>query len=105
MALGLSTRMSLPGVQSLLARLDADTMLQPSELASLDMPLLLFWGAQDDLLGEEHLDFFRLHMPDHTEILQPTGYGHAPFLDDRKGFVEAIRPFIEARLAPARGGS
>ncbi len=74
-------RLSRPGVRRLLADTRPSDLLSPVELSRLSMPLMLVWGAQEQLLPPSHLAFFRRHLPGHTRHEAPASFGHAPFLD------------------------
>ncbi len=102
LAWGARARMASPSVRELLTRVQKQHLLHPSEVGSLSAPIMLFWGVADDVLPHHTRDFFRTHLPAHTLFLEPEGYGHAPYLDSTRGFIEAMQAWLsEHRLAAA----
>jgi pimeloyl-ACP methyl ester carboxylesterase len=86
-------RVQRPSVKQLIESISSAPMLAPEELSELAMPIQLYWGQDDDILGAEHLDFYRAHLPAQTEVLTPEGQGHAPFLEDLDGFLAPVLDF------------
>lgn len=99
-AWGVRARMASPPIQELLGRVRERHMLQEAELQGLSAPVMLFWGVGDEVLPARVRDFFRTHLPPHTFVYEPEGYGHAPYLDSTRGFIEAVQAWLqEASLA------
>ena len=61
----------------------------------LAQPVMTFWGEGDEILPQQVRDFFRTHLPPHTHWLEPAGYGHAPYLDSTRGFIEAVQEWLD----------
>lgn len=80
-AWGVGVRLRKPSIRALLAEIDEDDVLCPSDLAALRMPVLLLWGERDRLLPASHLAFFRRHLPAHAVIDVVPGMGHALHLE------------------------
>jgi pimeloyl-ACP methyl ester carboxylesterase len=93
LAVGVRARLGRPAVRTLIERARIDTLLDPGELTALRMPIRLIWGAQDRLLPPSHRDFFVRHLPRHTRVEIPTGFGHAPYLDHPDDVAELVRRF------------
>jgi pimeloyl-ACP methyl ester carboxylesterase len=93
LAWGIRARMSRPSVRSLVNRISTADLLEPNELQGLQMPILLVWGQDDEILDSEHLDFYRSHLHEHTELHTPEGMGHSPFLDKLEHFVGLLLDF------------
>lgn len=92
----LRARLARPPLRALLARIRAEHLLRAEELAALPCPTLLLWGAQERVLPEAHLEFFRRHMPPGALVERPPGWSHAP-LQARPAEVAArLRAFAEA---------
>ncbi len=90
---GIRGRANRPSIQELVAQIRIDDLLSAEELSDLQMPILLYWGQDDEILNAQHLDFYRANLPAHTEVLTPAGMGHAPFLDSNRRFLEHIMDF------------
>ena len=95
LAWGVRARADRPSIRALVNRISRKDLLAPDELTDLKMPILLYWGQDDEILPEEHLNFYRSHLPSHTEVYTPQGMGHAPFLDSVGRFLEPVIEFCE----------
>ena len=91
-----------PAVQEILASATPEHAPTPAELGSLAMPVLLVWGRSERLLPASALAWFRAHLPPHTVIEEPEGFGHAPQLE-QPGRV-AARTLDFARACVGSGG-
>jgi pyruvate dehydrogenase E2 component (dihydrolipoamide acetyltransferase) len=87
-----SSAMSAEACSGILDALSEPDFLRDSELAMLNAPLRLLWGAHDRLLPAGTLDFFRRALP-RAEVVVLEGSGHLPHL-------EAPRELARALLAP-----
>lgn len=94
---GVRSRVMAPGPRQLVAQLRPEDQLRPSDLSDLSVPVLVFWGRDDGVLGPEQLAFFRRHLPPHAVITTPQGYGHAPYLDSTAGFASRVIRFLEVQ--------
>ena len=101
LAAGVQRRMRAPGPRHLVSQVQPDDMLQPEELSSLAVPILMVWGREDEVLRRSHLAFFRRHLPDHAVITTPPRMGHVPYLDDIRGFVQLIERFLATLQGPS----
>jgi pimeloyl-ACP methyl ester carboxylesterase len=81
LAWGARARLRRRSVRELIDRTSPRELLHPAELRGLPMPITLVWGGREHLLPPSHAAFFRRHLPDHTRLLSPPTFGHAPFLD------------------------
>jgi len=70
-----------PSMQELLATASNADAPAPEALASLDMPILLVWGRSERLLPQTHFEYFARHLPHHSIIERPFGFGHCPHFD------------------------
>jgi pimeloyl-ACP methyl ester carboxylesterase len=93
LAVGVRARLGRPAVRTLIERARIETLLDPSELAALRMPIRMVWGAQDHLLPPAHREFFIRHLPHHARVDTPPSFGHAPFLDHPDEVAELVRRF------------
>ena len=103
LAWGVRARASRPSIRALVNRISRKDLLVPDELSELTMPILLYWGQDDEILAGDHLNFYRSHLPGHTQVHTPQGMGHAPFLDSVTRFLEPVIEFCE-RLPQADSG-
>ncbi|MBL8923621.1 MAG: alpha/beta hydrolase [Myxococcaceae bacterium] len=93
-AWGLRRQLRRPEVEAILAAATREQLLKPEELAALSHPILFVWGKAERLLPARHLDFFRSHLPPHAHVVEPTGWGHSPFLDDGAGLARQLIDFV-----------
>jgi pimeloyl-ACP methyl ester carboxylesterase len=102
-AWGVRRQFQNPDVRALLATTSPADLLRPEQLSALRMPVLLMWGKDERILPRPHLDYFRRHLPEHTRIEEPEGFGHAPYLDDADSVARRILAFTADvhELAPA----
>ncbi len=71
--------------------------LTPEVLGALEVPVLLLWGESDRLLPSESLDYFRAHLPPHSEIHLVKGFGHVPQMERPGELVSHLVRFADAR--------
>ena len=94
-AMGLRRYFRLPQTLAVLEGMALSQLFTPAQLSSLQMPVLLLWGAAERILPASHLKFFVDHLPKHAVIERPANWGHSPFLDDPRGFARRIVKFEE----------
>lgn len=70
--------------------------LTPEVLGGLKMPVLLLWGESDKLLPSESLDYFRAHLPPHSQIQLVKGFGHVPQMERPGELVSHLSRFADA---------
>lgn len=97
-AWGARIRMKRPEIREFVEAIATEHLLDAEELAGLNVPTLIFWGADDEVLPVECLEFFREHLPE-ARVWEPPGYGHAPYLDHLKRFVGVMEGFLHAHPA------
>lgn len=100
-AWGVGVRLRRPSIQSLLAEVDEHDLLRPSDLASLRMPILLMWGALDQLLPASHLAFFREHLPAHAVVDLIADRGHALHIEAPALVADRVLAFWQAMQSGA----
>lgn len=93
LAWGMRARFDQPGVKDLLRLARSEDLLQPEELATLSMPVLLLWGLEERLFGDREYAFFRDNLPGHAVVERPERFGHAPFLDRPRALATRIEQF------------
>lgn len=81
--------MSAESCQGPLNALHQADFLREEELASLRAPLRLVWGAQDRLLPEGTLDFFRRALP-RAELVVLDRAGHLPHIEAPRALARAL---------------
>ncbi|MEQ1501211.1 MAG: alpha/beta fold hydrolase [Myxococcota bacterium] len=82
-----------PVLRAWLADVTDDDFLRPDELAGLATPVRVVWGRQERILPDRARGFWRDHLPSHAELLEPEGFGHTPFLDDRRWTASEVLRF------------
>jgi pimeloyl-ACP methyl ester carboxylesterase len=90
-----------PHLRELIEALHDAEMFRAEQLAQLQVPTLLLWGASDRLMPASAREFFRHHLPPSTHFEELPNIGHSPHLEDPRGFAERVREF--GRNATAMG--
>ncbi len=101
-ASGLRASMQSQAVADMLQSSSPADLPAPERLRELRVPTLLLWGRSERLLPASSLDYFRRHLPEHTVIEEPEGFGHCPHIDDPARLAQRIVAFMRAAHAPAR---
>ncbi|MEO1044185.1 MAG: alpha/beta hydrolase [Pseudomonadota bacterium] len=75
------------------------------QIASISVPVLLLWGAQDQLIPVESAEWFDNILPDSTLVIYGD-LGHIPMEEDAKRTAGDVREWLTARgldiMPPAR---
>jgi pimeloyl-ACP methyl ester carboxylesterase len=85
-------------VRDLLETASNDDTPAPEALANLQMPILLVWGRSERLLPDTHLDYFCRHLPKHTVVERPHGFGHCPHFDAPRLLARRIVTFARTSI-------
>jgi len=89
-------RFSRPEIRELLAGLHPSELLSAEEIATLRQPTAVLWGRRERILTPLQREFFRAHLPGHAVFEEPSGLGHAPFMDDPDYVVRRFLTFVDA---------
>lgn len=89
-----------PLLRRWLASVTPDQFLTPEELRDLRVPVEVVWGRQERMLPDSAREFWRAHLPADA-LEEPDGFGHTPFLDDRRW--TAARILASAERVAGRG--
>ena len=81
MALGIQSRVAKPAIQALIGEFSPAWLLSAEEIAGLTVPVLLYWGLQDGILGMPNLANYKAHLPKGSEVYTVASEGHAPWMD------------------------
>jgi pimeloyl-ACP methyl ester carboxylesterase len=68
----------------------------PERLRELAVPTLLLWGKSERVLPPSSLAYFRAHLPAHSLIEEPEGFGHCPHVDDPVRLALRIVEFVQS---------
>lgn len=98
-AWGVRQRLARPHIRAMIAGIRPDDLLTAEQVRAIDCPVLLYWGRQDRVIPDAARDWWFAQLP-HATHLRPEGYGHAPFLDDARGFAGPVVDFLR-RAVPA----
>lgn len=88
----LQLRFARQEFKEFMAYFKTEYTFRPEELQQIAIPTLVIWGQQDRIL-ENHLQFYKAHMPEHVKFLEPPHYSHAPFLEHARELAHQIRSF------------
>jgi pimeloyl-ACP methyl ester carboxylesterase len=99
LAWGMKRRFAEPAVRDFIENMTAEWTLEAEDLENLEVPVALFWGLEDEILGASQREFFVRHLP-HAMVTAPASYGHAPFIDHPAEFAMHIRGFLAALSRP-----
>lgn len=102
-ALSVRRRLSTPHLQALMSSVTPQDLLLPDHLEALDMPILMVWGEEDGILPEHSRDFFRTHLPEHAQIVEPPSLGHSPYLESPGALTQLIVRFLGGGPASEAG--
>lgn len=93
-AWGVRRKFNEPHLRRLIDAIDPDQLLSAEEVAGLRVPTLLIWGRGERILPPQCLDFFREHLPDHVELLEPEDFGHTPHLERPGKLTKHVVSFV-----------
>ena len=99
LAWGMKKRFARPEIREFIENMTADWTLDAEDLESLEVPVALFWGLEDEILGASQREFFVRHLPN-AMVTAPVSYGHAPFIDHPAEFALHVRGFLAAFTTP-----
>lgn len=91
-----------PGIRDILDSATLEDLPGPERFRELTMPIMLVWGRSERVLPPSALEYFRLHLPAHTLVEEPVGFGHCPHIDDPIRFARRIVEFARSSLGPAQ---
>jgi pimeloyl-ACP methyl ester carboxylesterase len=97
-ALGFRDIMQRRAIRDLLETATLDDLPEPERLKALPMPVLLLWGRSERILPPSSLAYFRRHLPPHTLVEEPIGFGHCPHFDDPKRLASRVVEFARSSL-------
>ncbi|MGB3454860.1 MAG: alpha/beta fold hydrolase, partial [Litorimonas sp.] len=81
------------------ARAEQFTLPDPAPgLASIDVPTVVLWGAQDAVLPVDHADRFAEALPD-ARVERLDGVGHLPQLEAPERVVAAVREVADRAVS------
>jgi pimeloyl-ACP methyl ester carboxylesterase len=89
-------------VQDVLKHSTLEDSFEPHQLRNLPMPIFLMWGQSERILPHSAFEFFRKHLPHHTQIERPHGFGHCPHLDDPDRLAVRLLDFMRHALRNRR---
>ena len=104
LAWGVKRKLTTQQMRGLIDGVSVADLLEAEDLRSLKMPILLVWGRRDGILPGYQREFFRTHLPAHTQIAEPDGFGHSPYLEAPGPLATEILRFLRA-LPPAETSS
>ncbi len=93
-----------PAVRRILASTEEAHAYGPTELAAIQAPTLLVWGASDGLFLPEVGHAMQAHLPE-SELLVLDRVGHAIHWETPARMTEALQRFQRAGLDAFRGGA
>jgi pimeloyl-ACP methyl ester carboxylesterase len=69
-------------------------------IGSITAPIHVVWGQSERLLPSTSLAWYRTQLPRHATVVEPTGFGHCPHLDNPFRLATMIDAYIKAGLVP-----
>lgn len=78
------SRFSQPYMQALMKQLseNEESRVKPEELSNIQVPSLIIWGKKDRVLTPAQLEYFKAHMPEHFQLMEPPHFTHSPFVEE-----------------------
>jgi pimeloyl-ACP methyl ester carboxylesterase len=74
------------------------------QVGSIEQPVLLVWGKQDEILDPKFVHEFERDIP-HVETLMIDACGHLPHLEQSEAVATAIQNFMPCKQASAPASS
>lgn len=105
LAPGVRDVMKRSAVRDVIGTATQEDLPPASSLSELTMPILLLWGQSERLLPATSLAYFRRHLPKHTVIEEPAGFGHCPHVDAPARLAARLVAFIHTATAAVDGPS
>lgn len=102
LAMEVRALMKRDAIRQFFAACTVEDTFRGEELGAIRAPVLLLWGGSERLLPEEHLAFYRAHLPRHAIVERPEGFGHSPQLERPRDLAARIARF--AAEVPATTG-
>ena len=104
-ALSVRRRLTQASLRDLIQSVTPSDLLEPEQVRTLAMPILMVWGQADGILPGDSREFFRTHLPPHARIVEPERLGHSPYLESPKALTRLIVDFAseDAPRAPGSG--
>lgn len=87
--------LSRKAVRDLAGTAGASDDFTPEHLRRLTMPVRVLWGTGERALDPEQREWFRTHLPQHAELHEPEGWGHAAFRDRPAEVLAELRAFLQ----------
>lgn len=100
LAWGVKRKLSTHQMRSLIDGISVEDLLTPADLEALHVPILLVWGRRDGILPDYQRAFFRTHLPAHTTVAEPEGFGHSPYLEAPGPLAGEILRFLRSLQTP-----
>lgn len=94
----IQVRFSKTELRAIMEQFHPDHLLHPDELHAVHVPTLLIWGQQDRIL-EEHIHFWRQHLPDRWRLEEPSHFTHCPYMEMSGELALRIRDFARFHRA------
>lgn len=95
-ALAARRNLNQPVVRSLIEALTPADDLTPEDLARIGAPVRVYWGRAEQALSPAQLAWFRAHLPEHAELHEPEGWGHAAFRERPAEVSAALLGFLRS---------
>jgi pimeloyl-ACP methyl ester carboxylesterase len=84
-----------PAIRGLLQSIQPADFLTPKELHQIDVPCLILWGTEEQLLPVELVDYFRRNLPAHGTLEVMKGWPHASQMERPDELTDRIARFAE----------
>lgn len=100
LAWGMKRKLTTHQMRSLIDGISVEDLLTPADLEALHVPTLLLWGRRDGILPGYQREFFRSHLPPQTQVAEPEGFGHSPYLEAPGPLTREILEFLRSLPTP-----
>ena len=81
-------------VKQIFRSIRPNNFMTAEECGRIGVPCALFWGGDERVLPDNHLDFFRTNLPD-VSVCTPPKFGHVPQNDDWKFVSQRCSEFTK----------
>lgn len=88
--------LSRPEAQNIIKTLKPGDGLEPEEIQTLPMPVLLIWGGRERVLPSSSLAYFEKYAPPHFSLQSPPQFSHSPQRECPKELAQVILEWLHS---------
>jgi pimeloyl-ACP methyl ester carboxylesterase len=82
-------------IRDILSSASPEDAVPEEALKKLETPLAFVWGRSEKVMPRAHFEWYRRHLPESAEIVEPDEFGHCPHLDRPRDVARIIVEFAK----------